>query len=290
MVGRTTTSFTCRAYYHDNESDPPASGYPKIVTIMLGLFQTNSLSTNISLGAGWSNRLCQTNFTISVQSSKISNYFLVKAITGNTNLQIIPSIKLITRVTNSARPATGLLQVNHSESSITISWTINEPYIASQTIFWNSSSPAINGNFVLLNKSVNSYQINNLSDGVDYHFVIRTFDLMGDFADSTEQVFTTVAFPKDKLAIWNNMISRDHPQAKIFVNNPNNPSAVIIVNIYTLYGKLVKQLANGALNNFNQPIFWDGTDNSGNKAPSGVYIVNATGYNFNEIKRIYVVW
>jgi len=288
--GKTTTSFTLSVYYRDADGDSPASNYPKCVTTTNGVPAfTNIMSTNVSSGS-WTNRLCQTVFTIPFEHSNISNFFILKAATGNTNEYITGSFKLISRVDDTVLPATKLSK-STTETSITIKWNIQEPYIVSQTIYWNTSSPATAGSSVTLSASATSYKIENLTPGTEYYIIVRTYDDLGNYADTIElKVITSgVRPPSDKLAVRNNFIRPEHPIAYIYVNNPANPQANIIIKVYTIYGKLVKELVNAPLENINQPIIWDGTDSKGNKVPSGVYIIYGEGYKYNEKKRVYVV-
>ncbi len=290
--GKTTTSFIWNVYYRDVENDPPDIGYPKIITTTNGLPAfTNIMSTNVSSGNWTNGRLCQVSFTIPFEHSNISNFFIVKAATGNTNEYISGSFKLISRVDDTALPATGLSKSTATETSITIKWNIQEPYIASQTIYWNTSSPVTAGSSANLAASTTSYEIKNLIQGTLYYIIVRTYDDLGNYVDTSELKVITggVHPPSDRLAVWNNYLCNEHPVAYIYVNNPAALQAKIKIEVYTIYGKLVKEIINAPLNNINQPIEWDGTDNNGSNLPSGVYLIYAEGYKYKEIKRIYIV-
>ena len=102
-----------------------------------------------------------------------------------------------------------------------------------------------------------------------------------------EYIFPFV--PSGNLVIYNNYLNADHPQAKIYINNPANTQSQITLRVYTTYGQLVKDLADAKLSDIIQPVVWDGKDDKGNDVSSGVYIIHAKGYKYDEQKRIYVV-
>lgn len=290
--GKTTTSFTFNVYYRDIENDPPDQDYPKIVTTRNGIpVFTNSMSTNISTGDWTNGRLCECSFTIPFEHSNISNYFLVKASSGNTNEHKTASFKLISRVDESVLPAINLARTKVSSTSLTVKWTIQEPFISSQVIYWSLTPASVSsGSSIALLKNVTSYKIESLTPGKDYYIVIRSLDDIGNYSDSSEAVFQTLGqTPTEKLEIWNNKITEDAPKAQIWINNPENPLANITIKIYTLYGKLVKKLVDAPLNTVEQPIEWDGTDAHGSSMPSGVYIIYGKGYKYNEKKRVYII-
>jgi hypothetical protein len=78
--------------------------------------------------------------------------------------------------------------------------------------------------------------------------------------------------------------------------NPFNPKTTIDfsvkyavevdLSIYSLGGKLVRQLQLGALTSGNQSIAWEGKDNFGNDVPSGVYIYRLQSESHSEARKM----
>jgi parallel beta-helix repeat protein len=288
--GKKTTQFNFKIYYKDIENDPPYTNYPKVVTIVDGnIVQTNIMLTNTSSGSWTNGRLCEATFTIPYESENITNFFILKARTGNKNEYISPKFKLISRIGETVLSVTNIKKVSGTLNSITISWNIREPHIASQSIFINTTSPATNGISYNLSPSINSFKIENLSPAKNYYIIIRTYDDLGNYSDSEEVILRTEGArePTERVELWNNLL-RENEKLKIFIN-PTYSRGNIKIEVYTLYGKIVRQLLYIPIEHLLQPIEWDGTDDEGKRVPAGVYLIYIKASDFNEVKRVYIL-
>ena len=82
--------------------------------------------------------------------------------------------------------------------------------------------------------------------------------------------------------------------------NPFNPTTEIhfdlarashvSLNIYDVAGRLVRNLANEAMQaGFNKQVIWNGLDNSGNRVSSGVYFYRLVAGNFTATRKMVVM-
>lgn len=63
----------------------------------------------------------------------------------------------------------------------------------------------------------------------------------------------------------------------------------INISIYNVAGQLVKQLSNGTQQPGRHSVQWDGRDNNGNKAPTGVYMLRCRGGTFTRTMKLIMI-
>lgn len=92
-----------------------------------------------------------------------------------------------------------------------------------------------------------------------------------------------------------------NPQFKLNQNFPNpfNPTTIInfslekesavSIDIYNVTGEKVKTLINGIEKAGSHSIEWNGTDNFGNKLPTGVYFYRLNAKDFSETKKLIIL-
>ena len=81
--------------------------------------------------------------------------------------------------------------------------------------------------------------------------------------------------------------------------NPFNPqtyityylseSTIVNITIFDMLGRAVKNLYNGRQNAGSYHVFWNGTDESGNKAPTGTYIIRLRTDNITEERKVTLI-
>ncbi len=75
-----------------------------------------------------------------------------------------------------------------------------------------------------------------------------------------------------------------NPYTQIIVNCNSPEKKDITLKIYALNGRLVRSLYSGRL--AQKSIFWDGRDNTGKKAVSGIYFIKMTTGNMQILKKV----
>ncbi len=61
------------------------------------------------------------------------------------------------------------------------------------------------------------------------------------------------------------------------------------ISVYDILGREIKTIHSGNLNNGNYEFKWDGRNEGGSIAPSGIYIISVVGNNRREWKKITLV-
>ncbi len=233
--GTTNTIFTFTAYYYDPEGNACdiANGYPKIITTVDGqLYSSEQMNFVSGNEYSYSMRLSE--------SYHVSNYILVKALSGNQSIRRIPRTQtnLVVRVDSSVDMPSDFKVIDRDRDYITIQWAVNDVYAINQVIYWNTNSPSIAGKYVVLPVATNTYTITKLKFDTKYYVLIRTIDDIGNSADSKEYEVETLGYPdpSEGAFAYPNPAGRGE---KIRFNSLRPGTSI---KIYTIYGELIREL------------------------------------------------
>ena len=92
---------------------------------------------------------------------------------------------------------------------------------------------------------------------------------------------------RSALTTYNNVISA--PGDKATVKYEVLAGGTLSIKVYTLTGALVKTLIDGAVPAGKGAVDWDGTNDTGGKAASGIYFIKAKGSGLNKVDKIAIV-
>ena len=122
-----------------------------------------------------------------------------------------------------------------------------------------------------------SYKFYNLNEG-EHLLTFRAWDIYNNSSSTTIR-FNVV---KGKIIDIENVVNYPNPMSDntnfTFEHNQKDNEIEIEIRIYDVVGQLVKcieETSYGTTARIN-PISWDGTSDSGDKLPAGIYIYNVT--------------
>ena len=80
-----------------------------------------------------------------------------------------------------------------------------------------------------------------------------------------------------------------NPATTISYSVPEGKTVAVSLRVYDIRGKLIRTLVNETRDAGNYTIFWDGSDESGNKVASGVYLYRMQAGSFNQTRKMVVL-
>jgi len=111
--------------------------------------------------------------------------------------------------------------------------------------------------------------------------------------EKSEQLITSVEEAKNPATIpegyklSQNYPNPFNPETKISYTIPK--SGVVVVNVYDLTGKLVKNLVNQQQTSGTFTVKWDGTNSLGKKVSTGIYFFQLKSGNANIVRRMLLI-
>ena len=99
----------------------------------------------------------------------------------------------------------------------------------------------------------------------------------------------SIIMQKNNVSILKNLLNPRKGDKAIVFYSLNKPSKVNI-DVYTLSGEKIANLFNGHQNEgWQNPVYWDGTNDHGNEVGEGLYFVSLRTDEFNELRKVIVV-
>ncbi len=132
------------------------------------------------------------------------------------------------------------------------------------------------------NKGVINYPISNLPDG-EHSLTLKVWDV---YNNSSTAEINFLVISADQLVV-ENLMNYPNPFVNktnfVFDHNQSGNKIDVLIDIYSLDGKLVKSIAVKLApeGHRSEPITWDGSTNSGGKIGAGFYVYNVTVRNQN---------
>ncbi|MBO8152134.1 MAG: carboxypeptidase regulatory-like domain-containing protein [Candidatus Marinimicrobia bacterium] len=171
-------------------------------------------------------------------------------------------------------PANPSLSV--SSEGITITWDpVPDEDLAFYAVFKSTTSGSYTDNpaYMTTEGFVTDTEVES---GQTYYYTIVAVDANGNVSDPSEEVNVTYTSIEkenpipEKFALYDNFPNPFNPTTQIKFDMPEQ--GFVILNIYDLTGKLIKTLVSERKNPGTYIAIWDGTNNKGQKIPSGIYI------------------
>jgi hypothetical protein len=197
---------------------------------------------------------------------------------------------------------------SHSLTGITVTKTLNAPGIYGSItdnhqnigdVFWSvNSSSGDNGEFTL---KINTTGLSGINNFNNLHVFTRD-SLNGQWYDTDSLSGVTVQFNNPEIIVSGLTHFSEYYLTEIAVNsnheilayasilqlksypNPFNPetnisfslnqSSNVILTVYNCKGQKVKTLINGNCNSGNHQIIWNGKDDKGKRAATGLYFIS----------------
>jgi hypothetical protein len=121
-------------------------------------------------------------------------------------------------------------------------------------------------------------------DNVRQALLRQIFELFGQ---STDIAFESPAAPVNEFILFDNYPNPFNPSTKISFKLPT--SEWVNLSIYTIQGRLVKNLVQKNLTKGSYEFTWNGTDNAGNNVSSGVYLYRLETSSFSDAKKMILI-
>ncbi len=103
----------------------------------------------------------------------------------------------------------------------------------------------------------------------EYFYRLRQIDFSGDFSLS-DPIRVTVTPPRN-LALWQNYPNPFNQSTAIAFDLPE--AKKVSVEVYSIEGRLVRQISSGLREAGRHSLHWDGRDENGRSLPSGIYLL-----------------
>lgn len=157
-------------------------------------------------------------------------------------------------------------------ASITIAWDANkENDLLGYRIHWGTVSKRYQNTEHVGVKT--TFRLDNLQDGIPYYVAVSAIDYWGNESDFSRELRIVPGEPlptPTELELSENYPNPFNPET--FFNFSVPQMARLTLTVYNSLGQAVRVLESGTFEPGAYQTFWDGLDEYGNRAPSGIYV------------------
>jgi hypothetical protein len=315
-LGTSTVQFSSLQY---NEGDPAVGGVDGTVSVSSSLNHAPAFTTKLTDQAiNVGSTLTFTYVAVDPDAGNTVTYTLVNAPTGVALTSA--GVLSFTPTTSSAR--TNLIIVVASDGSLTdtakATVTVNHKpvYVTRTPLNLTTVSQNVNQVFTVSARDVDggalqfTWKVNGVSvkgPGTDSTYtakftdphgaaktVVASYKTAAGLSDSTTWTFTITDVPDNGASVPTEFaLGQNYP-------NPFNPSttirfdlpkeAPVTMEVYNVLGIRIRTLLKGeSVSAGHHQVVWDGRDDNGNAAPSGVYLYRINANDFHGSKKMTLV-
>jgi hypothetical protein len=310
----TSNNFIFKVKYSDIDNDSPASGYPKLHILKNGIEISGSPFSMTCSGSNYSSGvICSYSIVFTSTGTDYSYYFEAKD-NYNQNATGMPTTsKSGPTVTNQAPVLSWTGEPGYENDGINsdsgdififkIKYTDTDndsPLTAYPKLHILKNGVEISNSPFTMNYisgsynsgAIYSYTIFSLEGGeYSYYFEAKdTYGLSAVGEPTLKKTFASIKnIPQINDAKIYHGVFKPLQGEKVYISFSPTTTGKTTIKVYNTEGKEVKKLYEGTSTPGLNTITWDGTDESGKKLPSGVYLITIDAPGFKKSKKVVIV-